>query len=165
MKRKLGYPYHPSEIKWDKAHIIELSLFSMITGAFAHALGLGKELIFGPLMLRHGAIPEVASMTGNFIVMHTSLASTLQFIFKGVVIVNQALWLSIFAACGVLTKAFVMNKSFKEGGRRQWLILLIIAIAISISAIIMPITSMLELTSPHNEHSKHIWDWTPMCDH
>ena len=42
MKRKLGYPYHATEIKWDKAHIIELSLFSMITGAFAHALGLGK---------------------------------------------------------------------------------------------------------------------------
>jgi uncharacterized membrane protein YfcA len=77
---QIGYPYNPSDIKWDRSIFIKFPTYAFISGLMAGLLGIGGGLILGPLLLELGLHPLVSTATSNFLVLFTSSSTSIQFI-------------------------------------------------------------------------------------
>ena len=64
------------------------------------SLGIGGGTIYNPLLIELGKHPLVATSSGMFIVMITSISTTVLFIFEGYFIVDYSLTVGAFVVVG-----------------------------------------------------------------
>ena len=91
-------------------------LFAFLIGTGASALGLGGGVVFNPLLIELGVQPQVASATGMFLVLFSSLSNTILYSLSGFMNFPWALWQGVFTFVGSIAGLKVINKAIKQTG-------------------------------------------------
>jgi uncharacterized membrane protein YfcA len=74
-KREVGYEFHKADIIWTKGVSLKLALVCLMGGTASGTLGIGGGLIYNPLLIELGKHPIVASSTGMYLVLYSSMAT------------------------------------------------------------------------------------------
>ena len=80
LKIKMGHPIADGEIRFEGKQLVILLVFAFLGGWISGALGLGGGSIFNPLMISMGVPPTVSTSTGMYMIMLSTLASSVIYI-------------------------------------------------------------------------------------
>ena len=138
IKSKLGYEFVPSDPEWTWPNVFKMMAVGCFGGLISGTLGLGGGVIFNPLLLELNVNPIVASSTGMYMVMFSTLSSWILFVISGTLNIAYGLWLSLFVIIGTVYGLKSINKYVKESGRQSILVIML-SIVLGISAVVVPI--------------------------
>ena len=117
IKVKLGYEFVESDPEWTWPNTLKMMTTGFGGGLISGTLGLGGGVIFNPLLLELGVNPVVASSTGMYMVMFSTLSSWMLFAIGGTLNIYYGLWLSLFVFIGTVFGLKTINKIVKQSGR------------------------------------------------
>jgi uncharacterized membrane protein YfcA len=101
-KVKVGYKFTPGDFECTTKNSFKLPLIAFTGGLIAGGLGIGAGLIFNPIMIQLGIHPTVASATGMYMVMYTTMASTMVVILLNKLYVQYAVILCVLTLIGTI---------------------------------------------------------------
>ena len=108
LKVKYGAGLASSDIELRGGTLIKLLSFSFVGGWVSGALGLGGGSIFNPLLLSMGCNPIVASATGMYMIIFSTGASTITYIFANMLDITYGLWIGSFCILGTMIGMFLL---------------------------------------------------------
>jgi uncharacterized membrane protein YfcA len=153
-KAEIGYDYDRLDIKWEKESARKISLVGLAAGFIGSLVGVGGALIVNPVLLKIGIRPEVMTATSSFMVLFASTISSLQYILAGKIDVEYGLWTLSFSFIGSALGVLVI-KRIVEYYKRSSIIAFTLAFSMGISAIIIPIYGIINLTSMAEDFGFH----------
>lgn len=106
-----------SDIDFTRANVSKLVLFSFMGGWVSGALGLGGGAIFNPLLLSMGVSPSVASSTGMFMIIFSTLGSSISYMASGTLNLPFATWIGVWCALGSIAGMYVLGWVLKKYNR------------------------------------------------
>ena len=80
LKEKVGKGLIDSDLRFRGKTVVTLVVFSTLGGWVSGALGLGGGAIFNPLLLSMGVPPSVASATGMYLILFSTVSSSITYI-------------------------------------------------------------------------------------
>ena len=110
---------------------------SFAGGFVSGALGLGGGSIFNPLLLSLGLPPKVASATGMYMLIFSTGASSMTFIFNDMLHISYGLWVGSFCVLGSVAGMLLLEKVMKKLGRQSPLVMLL-CLMLGISCLAVP---------------------------
>ena len=117
IKARIGFPRVPSDIDWAGKTTVKLVILGFAGGCLSSLFGLGGSVIYNPIMLGLGVAPQVASATGMYMVMFTTLSSSKLFIVAGKLNIGYAFWLGTFVLFATYFGLNKLNDVIKKSGR------------------------------------------------
>ena len=91
-----------------------LLIFAFLGGWVSGAFGLGGGSVFNPLMIELGVPPTVASSTGMYMIMFSTLASSVIYITHGALNLDYALWLGFWSVIGITAGMILVDRLIKK---------------------------------------------------
>jgi uncharacterized membrane protein YfcA len=158
---EIGYPYHPSDIKWTKEIIIKYPIYAISAGILSGLLGIGGGLILGPPLLDLGLHPIITTATCNFMVAFISSSTTLQYILMGIMNFNYGIYCSLLSTFGSFVGTYIIQK-YLEKTKRNSVLLFIIAAVLAFSTILIPFHTI-EQISKQISKGQNIWVFHTPC--
>ena len=113
-------------------------------GGIVGALGLGGGVVFNPLLIGLEVPAQVATSTAMYMILFSSLASSVIFLTMGGLNVDFALWIGAWSVIGIAFCMKVVNKLIQKY-RRPSIIVFLLAIVLLISMIMIPIFNGMQL--------------------
>ena len=113
-------------------------------GWVSGALGLGGGSIFNPVLLSMGIPPAVSSSTSMYLVMFTTLGSSITYFLIGKMNIQYALWTGAWCILGSITGMRLLDKVMKKWNRQSPIVFLM-AIILGVSAILIPVFGAIDL--------------------
>lgn len=113
------------------------------------ALGLGGGAIFNPLLLSMGVPPSVSSGTGMYMILFSTLSSSITYIIYHMLSVDYGLWIGLWCVLSSIIGLFVLNKIVKKFDR-QSPIVIVLTVVMALSAILVPIFGALDTIEEYN---------------
>ena len=148
MKAKFG-EVKENEIELTNETLAKLIVFSLLGGWISGALGLGGGMIFNPLLMSLGVPPKVATASGMYMIIFASGASTVSYIFNGMLNISYSLWLGTFCMLGSCIGMFFMIRIMKKFNRESPLLLVLIVVQL-ISVIAIPYFGIKQLKNQND---------------
>jgi hypothetical protein len=158
---EIGYPYHPSDIKWSKDIIIKYPLYALSAGILSGLLGIGGGLILGPLLLDLGVHPVVTTATSNFMVVFISSSTTLQYILSGMMNFNYGLVCTLLSTFGSFVGTIVIQK-YLERTKKHSILVFILAGVLAISTLSIPLHTLTQMSKQMGK-GQNIWNFHSPC--
>ena len=145
-KVKLEHKYNfvEGDLKWETSLLIKFIIWAFVAGLVSGTVGLGGGVIFNPLLQGFKVPPIVASATGMYMVMFSTLSSSILFIFAGYMDIAYAFWLSAYVFIGTVIGVLLVNRFIKKTGRQSYLAFLLSGVII-LCAIVIPVYSVLTI--------------------
>ena len=103
-----------------------------ILGGIVGSMGLGGAVVFNPVLLGLGVVPQVVSSTGVFLIMYSQLANTAVYILIGQLNVSYGLWIGGWCCIGVLFAQATISKVVKRTGRQSIIVCVLLIMMIAI---------------------------------
>ena len=145
-KNSINFPFDNKDIKWDNNTIYKLFIVSFAAGFLAGAVGIGGGVIIGPILANLAIYPVVCSVNTNVLVFINTSAVAMQFLFFNILNYSYGLITVISAAVGSFFTTMYVNKLILRTGRQSLIYLLLFSV-VAISAVILPLTSIIRLFS------------------
>lgn len=123
--------------------------------------GLGGGIIFNPLQIAMGVHPIVASSTSMYMIMMTTLSSTIMFIYQGQFNYAWTGWFLIWCVLGVVIGMVWIQGAIKRSGRASIVVLLLAGI-IGLGTILGAGGNIKDLRKASNA-GVDIWKWSSIC--
>lgn len=139
VKQENNYLFSLNDIRWTKKTTIIVALSGSFVGIASSYLGIGGGMIQVPFMLYMGISHEVASSTNAITTFFSSVSSSLQYITTGRVLA----YTSIYYFCISMVASFIGLK-LSSKMKNKTLIVFILGTMITISAIMLFITGMID---------------------
>jgi uncharacterized membrane protein YfcA len=158
---EIGYPYHPSDIKWTKEIIIKYPLYALSAGILSGLLGIGGGLILGPLLLDLGVHPVITTATSNFMVVFISSSTTLQYIMLGMMNFDYGLVCTVLSTFGSFVGTYVIQK-YLEKTKKNSVLVFVLAAVLGISTIFIPFHTLTQM-SKQISTGQNIWEFHSPC--
>lgn len=92
IKEMHGYKFVEGDLQWTGKSLFQFNLSALIAGFIASLVGLGGGVIFNPLLLQFKVPPSVASNTGMFMIMFSTITNSFLFIMAGFFHIEYGLW-------------------------------------------------------------------------
>ncbi len=127
----------------------------------AGLLGIGGGLIFGPLLLELGLNPIVSTATSNFLVLFTSLSTSMQFILIGAMNYKYGIFCTACSTIGSYLGTYGIQRLLEITGRASMLIFTM-AIVEAISSVCIPLHTLFEIQKNYNQ-DVDIWKFNSPC--
>ena len=118
-------------------------------GWISGALGLGGGAIFNPVLLSMGIPPAVSSSTGMYLVMFTTLGSSITYFLNGTMNIEYSLWTGAWCILGSFAGMKLLEKVMKKWNR-QSPIVFFLALILGLSALIIPVFGAIDLIEKTN---------------
>ncbi len=115
-------------------------LIAFTIGVISGTLGIGGGVIFNPLLVSLGVPPAVASSTGMYLVMFSTLTNSILYSISGYLNWSFAIWLALFTVTGSILGLKIVKKLIEKTGRVSILVLLLGAV-IMLPAIVIPVNA------------------------
>jgi uncharacterized membrane protein YfcA len=125
LKSKFGKG-NKNEIALTNKTLVKLIVFSLMGGWISGALGLGGGMIFNPLLMSLGVPPKVATSSGMYMIIFASGATTVSYLFNGLLNIPYSIWLGVFCMIGSCVGMYFMLKLMKYLNRQSPLLLALI---------------------------------------
>jgi len=158
---EIGYPFHPSDIKWTKEIIIRYPLYALSAGILSGLLGIGGGLILGPLLLDLGIHPLITTATSNFMVVFISSSTTLQYIMLGIMNFDYGLYCTLLSTLGSFAGTYIIQK-YLEKTKRNSVLVFILAAVLAISTIFIPFHTIAQISKQISK-GQNIWVFHSPC--
>ena len=97
------------EIELNGAKLTSL-LGCSIIGGMVGAMGLGGAIVFNPILLNLGVIPQVVASTGMYLIMYSQAANTAIYLLMGQLNVSYALWIGGWSCLGIVIAQGTLSK-------------------------------------------------------
>jgi hypothetical protein len=143
-KMKYNRGISKSDLKFSPNVVRKLVSVAFIGGWVSGALGLGGGSIFNPVLLSMGIPPAVASSTGMYLVLFTSIGSSITYTIQGTMKIDYALWTGGWCVLGSIA-GMKMLKYFLKKWNRQSPIVFLLAGILGFSALMIPIFGAIQL--------------------
>jgi uncharacterized membrane protein YfcA len=142
LKLRSGIFQLDSEIRLSQS-LRPLLIFSFIGGLISGAFGLGGGSIFNPLLIEMGVPPSVSAATGMYMVMVSSLATTVMYASYGALDYEYATWLSFWSVLGLIYSLGFVSDYIKKHNRQSLIVYLMTAI-LGASVLLVPVFALIE---------------------
>jgi uncharacterized membrane protein YfcA len=142
LKLRAGKIQNDSEISLSQ-NLKPLLIFSFIGGLISGAFGLGGGSIFNPLLIEMGVPPSVSAATGMYMVMLSSLATSIMYASYGALDFEYAAWLSMWSVLGLINSLGFVSDYIKKHNRESLIVYLMTAI-LGASALLVPVFALIE---------------------
>ena len=110
------------------------SFFGGIVGAF----GLGGGVVFNPLLLSLGVLPQVTTSTAMYMILFGTTASTLVYISIGALVIPYAALIGFSTTIGIIIGLKVIKQMIEKYNRPS-IIVFILSFILAASAIMVPV--------------------------
>jgi len=107
----------PSDIKFNKTTVRSVVSTAFIGGFASGCLGMSGGAIFNPLLLNQGVPPSVASSTGMYMIIFSSIGSTVIYTIQGSLNFTFGLWLGFWTCFSSLVGLYILDKIVKKFNR------------------------------------------------
>lgn len=138
-----------SDLKFSSVIVRRLILVAFAGGWISGALGLGGGAIFNPVLLSMGIPPAVSSSTGMYLVMFTTLGSSITYFLNGTMNIEYSLWTGAWCILGSFAGMKLLEKVMKKWNR-QSPIVFILALILGLSSLIIPVFGAIDLIEKTN---------------
>ena len=133
-----------SDLKFSPDIVRRLVTVAFAGGWVSGALGLGGGAIFNPVLLSMGIPPAVSSSTGMYLVMFTTLGSSITYYVQGTMNVQYALWTGAWCVLGSIAGMKLLDKVMKKWNRQSPIVFLLATI-LGLSALLIPVFGAIDL--------------------
>jgi len=137
IKVRAGRGDDESELNFDGKSRKTLLLTSLIGGFTSGAFGLGGGSIYNPILIEMGVPPTVASATGMYMVMLSSIATTTMFLVFGELDLSYSIWLC-FWSCLATSLALKSITAYIKRTNRASIIVYLMTAMLGLSALLVP---------------------------
>lgn len=144
LKVKYNKGISKSDLKYSPSILRKLVAVAFAGGWVSGALGLGGGAIFNPVFLSLGIPPAVTSSTGMYLVMFTTLGSSITYTLQKTMNIQYALWIGSWCVLGSITGMKLLDKFMKKWNRQSPIVFLLATI-LGLSAILIPVFGAIEL--------------------
>jgi uncharacterized membrane protein YfcA len=143
-KLDIGYPFLPSDMKWESWPSLRWPVMCTLAGISSGALGLGGGTITSPLMLSMGLHPKVVAANAAFMILFTASSTSTQYLVSGRLTVEYAAW---YCAFGLVSCLFghILVHFLMRGRSTTWHLVAIVAFVIIASAVGIAVMGSLRL--------------------
>jgi len=143
-RSNLHYKFFQGDIRWTPSNTLITSLLSLGAGILSSLLGIGGGMVLSPVMLDLKVLPSVTAATASYMILFTSIASSVQFAILGRVLWDYG---GVFTVMGFLS-AFVgqtvLNLLVKKYNKKSCIILFIVII-IGLSTLLLGVSSGIDV--------------------
>ena len=150
-----------SDLRFEGGNITKLVIFAFLGGWVSGALGLGGGAIFNPVLLSMGVNPSVSSATGMYMIMFSTMASSIIYVIYQILEFNYAVWIGIWCLMGSILGLNLLESMNKKLGR-QSPIVIVLAFILGLSAILVPIFGAIDLRA-QIEQGINIMEFKSIC--
>lgn len=161
--KQVKYQFVAGDVEWTNKVIFKFAAFATVGkrvsqtdfpvyepiiilnlgGSLSSLVGLGGGVIFNPLMLEFGVHPKVCSSTSSYLVMLSTLAATVQYIFMDILPLDYALGIGFFVILFSLIGNFTLDKAVQKVKRPSMIALFLAGVMILCTVIVL-VTSALD---------------------
>jgi len=125
-KVECGYEFVPGDLEATPRQLFLLTVFSFLGALIAAFCGVGPGMIFVPVLILIGIEAQVATATGMYITMFTTLSSSIQVIIFKKMDLQYALYLQIMTTLGSLPGNFFQSYMVRTTGRVSYQVFIFI---------------------------------------
>ena len=95
-------------------NLTKLLVFAFLGGLISGALGMGGGSVFNPLLLSLGVPPQVASATGMYMIIFSTGASTLTYVYNDLLNFSYGIWSGCFCIMGTMLGMYLLEKLMRR---------------------------------------------------
>jgi len=161
LKVEHGYQFVDGDLHWTPKLLVQFMIGAVGAGLMAGTVGSGGGVIFNPLLLSFGVSPQVASSSGMYMIMFSTLANSILYTMAGFLDVGYAIWWGSFVILGTAVGLKAVNSLVKKTGRTSYIAVLLTFIII-LSAIVIPIFGGLQMMEKHDK-GENILEFGSYC--
>ena len=114
-----------SDLKYRGKPLFYLLFFAFVGGWVSGAFGLGGGSVFNPLMIELGVPPTVSTSTGMYMIMFSTLASSVIYITYGALNEEFALWLGLWSILGIVGGIHLVDSLIKKYNRQSIIVFIL----------------------------------------
>jgi len=145
-KKKIenAYDYPEGDIRWNVRITVIVSSISAFAGIVSSLLGIGGGMIFSPLMLEFGILPNVAAATSSFMILFTSVSSCILYIVLGRIPLGYGVFYSILGFVSSFVGQTGLDYLVNKYNRKSYIVFSVVII-ITIATILLSIAGTYNL--------------------
>jgi len=143
LKEKYQKGVVPGTVEYQGAPLFWL-MFGSFFGGIVGALGLGGGVVFNPLLLGLGVLPQVTTATGMYMIMFGTFSASLVYFSIGALVVPYAALIGSCAVIGIIVALFFIKRLI-EHYKRPSVVVFVLAFILGVSAIMVPVFNTLNM--------------------
>lgn len=150
-----------SDIHFDTGNTIQLVSIGLVGGLVSGAFGLGGGSIFGPVLLHLHVAPKVVSATSMYMIMYSTVSSSLMYIIVGTLDIGYGFWISFYSVIGTIIGMKILDTIMKKFQRQSPIVIILVFLLMSAS-IMVPLFGSFEIKN-NRDNGEDIWEFKSFC--
>lgn len=143
LKEQYNYEFAPNDLKFETTgKIVKLAIFCMIAAILCGCTGIAGGMVLGPLFLTYNMVPTVMSGTNQYITMIASIATAIQFVYIGNLLIEYAILTGLISLVAAFIGIKAINIVTKSG--KQSVITLILVIVLTLALLSLPLNYLIK---------------------
>ena len=120
-RKRIDSNYKDDKLVKISQHIIKIVILGILAGVVSSMVGIGGGMLIISLLSILGLEPREISSTSNFLVITSTISTTLLFSFAGQLKYSYALWMAIPCSAAALVGSFLVLKHINKTKRSSFL--------------------------------------------
>jgi len=162
LKKDFNIGFVPSDLMFTKKIVVLLLFVGLLGGFLAGALGLGGGVLFNPILLSLGVPPQVSSSTGMYMIMFSTLSSSVVYIIGDTLNVQFGLWIGLFTALGSIAGLSGIDSLVKKY-ERQSIIVFALVFILFLCTVLIPLFGLIDLERRIDNGEIELWEFGTIC--
>lgn len=135
-RRSVNYPKIPNEPNVTPKLVIILACLGILLGVVGTYIGIGGGIAIGPVLLALGIDIRMVIATNTTAILFTSFVSSIQYISRGLVYWDYAIYCCLLASVGA-GLAVIVNDKIEQKWNRMSYLAFVLAFLMSVSTIML----------------------------
>lgn len=136
-RKRIDSNYKDDKLVKISQHIIKIVILGILAGVVSSMVGIGGGMLIISLLSILGLEPREVSSTSNFLVITSTISTTLLFSFAGQLEYSYALWMAIPCSAAALVGSFLVLKHINKTKRSSFLIEIMLYLMIASLCILL----------------------------